>query len=254
MSLQSLKKIEIVPPYSRLALIYDDVMRFVDYRAWANYVERLIARWQPRAKTILDIACGTGNLLLQLDSRKYKLFGCDRSLDMLRVAHLKGGSRFSLWQADMTALPLRQSPDVIVCLYDSINYLMELALWQKSLAGIQASLNEHGIFIFDICTERNSQKYFHHYIERERGRDYSYIRESSYDPETRIHRNSFTMNFDAERMTTYLEHHQQLILRLDEVLALIENSRLAVMGAYHEFTFHRANASSLRIHFVLKKR
>lgn len=242
-----------MPPYSKLALIYDDVMRFVDYRAWAIYIERLMARWRPKAKSILDIACGTGNLLLQLDSGNYKLYGCDLSLDMLRVAQRKG-CRFPLWQADMTALPLRQSPDVIICLYDSINYLMELDLWSKSLAAIDVILKNDGIFIFDICTERNSQKYFHNYIEKERRRTYSYVRESNYDPETRIHRNTFTMNFDAERMTTYLEYHQQLILRLDEVLALIENSPLEVVEAYHDFTLHRANASSLRIHFVLKKK
>ncbi|MDZ7318116.1 MAG: methyltransferase domain-containing protein [candidate division KSB1 bacterium] len=253
MNFESTKNVQIVPPYTKLALIYDDVMRFVDYRGWANYVERLIGQWRPNARTILDLACGTGNLLLQLDSRKYKRYGCDLSLDMLRVALLKG-CRFPLCQADMTALPLRWSPDVIICLYDSINYLLDLELWKKSLTAIRASLNDNGIFIFDICTERNSQKYFHNYIEKERRRNYSYIRESTYDSETRIHRNTFTMNFDAERLTTYIEYHRQFILRIDEVLALIEQSGLEMMGAYHEFTFHRANANSLRIHFVVKKK
>ena len=67
------------PPYSALAAIYDHVMRHVDYVAWCDYIERLWDRFCARPRTVLDLACGTGTVALELARRGYRLTGVDGS-------------------------------------------------------------------------------------------------------------------------------------------------------------------------------
>lgn len=246
---------QIVAPYSRLASIYDLVMAHVDYQHWARYVQRIIQKWHPQARRLLDISCGTGSLLFQLDLRTYRVFGFDLSFDMVRIARMKAQSLvvpIPIWQNNMTSFRLREPVDVVICLYDSINYLLDSALWIKLLNRVHEELADPGIFIFDICTEKNSKRYFDNFVEKDRGKGYRYIRESKYNSEIRIHTNRFTMNFDSDPMT-YIEHHQQRILLVRDVVDLIAATPFQLVGAYDDFTFSRANENSLRIHFALKK-
>ncbi|MFL2541138.1 MAG: class I SAM-dependent DNA methyltransferase [Candidatus Latescibacterota bacterium] len=78
-------------PYQGLAPIYDYVMRHVDYDEWADYVQSLLERWAPEATQIADLACGTGNISLELRRLGYEMTGVDISGDMLRVANGKAG-------------------------------------------------------------------------------------------------------------------------------------------------------------------
>jgi len=249
------KEEKLVEPYSKLALIYDQVMAHVDYKDWARYVQRIIQKWHPHAQRLLDISCGTGSLLFKLDLQKYRLFGFDLSFDMVKVARMKSQSfpmPIPIWQNNMTSFRLREPIDVVLCLYDSINYLLDSALWIKLFSCVHDELSDQGIFIFDICTEKNSKRYFDNFIEKDRGKGYRYIRESKYNSEIRIHTNRFTINFETDPVN-YVEHHQQRILLLKEVLDLIAATRFQLLGAYDDFNFNRANENSLRIHFALKK-
>ena len=101
-----------------------------------------------------------------LDSKKYELFGFDLSYDMLKVAQQKfDTSKFpiSLWQGNMISFRLRHSVDIVICLYDSINYLLNLVEWKKLFDCVYDVLCDSGLFIFDICTEKNSKKHFNNY-------------------------------------------------------------------------------------------
>lgn len=244
-----------VPPYSKLAYIYDDVMDYVNYKRWARYIQKSIDRFRPETRTILDISCGTGSLLLKLDSKRYQLLGFDFSYDMIRMAHEKSNALripIYLWQSNMTLFKLKKPVDTIICLYDSINYLLKLALWKKLFDCVYEGLNNNGLFIFDICTERNSREFFNNYFEKRRGKGYCYSRQSHYDICNRIHDNRFVIHFDSEK-NTFIERHQQLILLQKEVLDLIATTDFQLLGAYDGFTFTRGTERSLRIHFVLKK-
>ena len=59
-----------------------------------------------------------------------------------------------LVEADMTEFDLAERFDVVLCVYDSINHLLEFARWQEVFARAHEHLNDGGIFVFDINTER----------------------------------------------------------------------------------------------------
>lgn len=246
---------DIQGPYGALARIYDVVMRHVDYRKWALYVEGIFRRCGFVEPEICDLACGTGSLALELWRLGYTMSGMDRSEDMLSVAREKARSRgasIPFYRMDLTALKGAHACDVALCLYDSLNYLTSPSEMERAFEDIWKLLRAKGLFVFDVCTEANSLRYFQDHTEKERKRDFSYVRYSSYDPKTRRQINDFGITFDGDPMR-YIERHEQRIYTLQEIQILIEGSRFEFLGMYDGFTSRPGDEDSDRVHFVLSK-
>jgi ubiquinone/menaquinone biosynthesis C-methylase UbiE len=81
----------------------------------AGILERLTDFPQP--DSILDVGCGTGELLFQLKSRmNTELAGLDLSSNMLEVARKKLGNNADLRQGDAESLPWQASRfDLVLC-------------------------------------------------------------------------------------------------------------------------------------------
>jgi len=136
--------------YEALAPFYDAVQG--DRAEHAVFLRGLIEEHHPSARTILELACGTGSILKQLQPH-YEVAGLDLSAPMLEVAAEKvPGVR--LVEGDMTRFSLDERFDVVLCVYDSINHLLDFAQWQDVFARAHQHLNHGGIFVFDINTER----------------------------------------------------------------------------------------------------
>ena len=101
---------------------------------------------------MLELACGTGSVLKQLDS-DYDVTGLDLSERMLEIAARKV-PHVRLIRADMTEVDLEEQFDVVLCVYDSINHLLQFAEWEKVLDRARAHLDDGGLFVFDVNTER----------------------------------------------------------------------------------------------------
>ena len=142
-------------PYSELAQIYDHVMRHVDYIRWADYIQSVFTRFETTPKDVLELACGTGAMACILDDRGYRMTGIDRSESMIAVAKRKSvdtrrAIRFQV--GDMVRMPVSGSFDAVLCLYDSINYVMDEADIAAMLNSLRCVLNAGGLFVFDVCT------------------------------------------------------------------------------------------------------
>ena len=99
---------------------YDELASEYD-RRWRNYTERSLAETLRRipptpGASILDIGCGTGNLLRRLASRSPALLaGADISVGMLAVARRSLSERTLVTGGDALALPFRRTTfDVVV--------------------------------------------------------------------------------------------------------------------------------------------
>ena len=70
--------------YDLLADVYDKINAELDYSAWADFIEKIIAdNYGKRAELILDLAAGTGKMTLELASRGYDMTAVDGSPEML---------------------------------------------------------------------------------------------------------------------------------------------------------------------------
>ncbi len=244
------------PPYSELVRIYDHVMRHVDYRQWANYIQSIFTRFEVTPKDVLELACGTGALACILDDRGYRMTGIDRSASMIAVARQKAQDarrtiRFQV--GDMVRFPISGSFDAVLCLYDSVNYVMEERDILAMMNRLRTSINAGGLLVFDICTEANSRKYFHNQVDREGNGDFSYVRRCEYVPETRVQINEFQFIFNRNgKRHASRERHEQRIYPVARLTQLCREADYEVLGVFDGFTFGEASEQSNRVHYVVR--
>jgi SAM-dependent methyltransferase len=134
--------------YSAYARFYDATQG--DRAEHAAYIRSLLKKHHPRAKTVLELACGTGSILKQLQPH-YEITGVDLSDEMLAIARKKVlGVR--LVHGDMRTVDLGERFDVVLCVYDSINHLVAFRDWEAVFRRAREHLNDGGVFLFDINT------------------------------------------------------------------------------------------------------
>jgi SAM-dependent methyltransferase len=112
------------------------------------------------AKTVLELACGTGSILVQLRG-EYEVVGVDLSPRMLEIASEKLPG-VELVQGDMTEVRLGRTFDAVLCLYDSINHLLRFDEWLALFDTACAHLAPGGVFVFDM----NSQERLDWFVGR----------------------------------------------------------------------------------------
>jgi predicted TPR repeat methyltransferase len=109
-----------------------------------------IKKSNPKATSVLEIACGTG-AILKLMEKQYAISGLDLSKEMLSIAKKKI-KKGNFYHQDMTSFSLNKKFDIILCIYDSINHLLKFAEWTKVFKNSSKHLNENGLFIFVVNT------------------------------------------------------------------------------------------------------
>ena len=104
--------------FSKDAADYDHSRRYSSLReAYPKIVAEALS--QP-FKTVLDIGCGTGALLMRIHDGKKdaKLFGIDISEEMIKVAQAKLGNAAGLTVSDSEKLPFKNgSFDLVMCTF-----------------------------------------------------------------------------------------------------------------------------------------
>ena len=243
-------------PYTRLATIYDYVMRHVDYVHWARYVLSLLARHDVAPRRVLDLACGTGSLAMELHRRGVEVLGADGCKAMMTVAVQKARkARYPIRFFHRNLLELGDLPacDVALCLYDSINYLTSPDSVQRAFEEVDRVVTPKGIFVVDICTESNSKQHFSNMKSTDVGEGFSYLRHSYYKKREGVQYNRFEIHFEDtdERVT---ELHRQRIYSLAKIAEIVAASPFEMLGAYGGFGYAPPTELSDRVHFVLKKR
>ncbi len=108
------------------------------------YYEYLIDK---KVKKVLDVGCGSGNLLLKLKNNNIDAMGIDLSSEMVTLAKAKG---LSVYQKNISKID--ENFDAIVAVADVLNYLNKDEL-KEFLMYIENNLNQNGLFLTDINTK-----------------------------------------------------------------------------------------------------
>lgn len=139
--------------YGKFAYLYDTLMDDVPYDEWVNWIKRVSGKYGSKGNKVMDLACGTGQLSIQLSQAGYHVTGVDLSEDMLAVAQAKAdtqGLSIPFFQQDMTELEGHGLYDIIGIFCDSLNYLREPSDIEKTFTGVNEHLAEGGLFFFDV--------------------------------------------------------------------------------------------------------
>lgn len=136
--------------YDKSARIYDLLYTGIgikDYAGEAEQLHRIITDTCPTARTLLDVACGTGAHLAEL-RRWYTVEGADASPAMLEVARQRLPG-VPLHLADMRTLDLGRNFDAVTCLFSSIGYVTEPSELRSTVERLAAHVSPGGVLILD---------------------------------------------------------------------------------------------------------
>lgn len=136
--------------YESFAPFYDRFTADHDYEAWTRSLEALATSHGLAGTRLLDVACGTGKSFLPFLRRGYRVVACDLSPGMLERAAAKADAELLL--ADMRDLPRMGVFDLITCLDDSLNYLLDEEDLLPAFRSAAANLAPGGVYVFDLNT------------------------------------------------------------------------------------------------------
>ncbi len=137
--------------YDALAPAYDAFTASYRHDLWLAEIERLAIAHGLEGRRQFDVACGTGKSFLPLLERGYAVTACDLSPEMARRAAGKAPTARVL-VADMRRLPTLGAFDLVTCLNDALNYLLDPNHVASVFAGIARHLAPRGVAVWDVNT------------------------------------------------------------------------------------------------------
>lgn len=140
--------------YREFAHIYDRLIHGdIEYKQWSNKILEICNEYSINRESYLDLACGTGNMTREIGKSFKNTWAVDLSSEMLSEAEEKlrnSKIKAKLVCQDISKLNLNSKFDLITCVLDSTNYILEVEDLKNYFLGVYNHLKEGGLFVFDI--------------------------------------------------------------------------------------------------------
>ncbi|UTY38763.1 class I SAM-dependent methyltransferase [Allocoprobacillus halotolerans] len=156
--------------YENFAYYYDSLM---DDQFYEDYYQFILQQCQ--FEEVFELGCGTGEMAIRLAKNHKTVYASDLSSDMLEVAKQKAieqNVNLVLQRVDMSDFTLSRPVDLILCLCDSMNYLLEPQQIIQTFQNVFQSLNNQGTFIFDIDSLYKMNVILKDYHEKEEDEEF----------------------------------------------------------------------------------
>ncbi len=240
--------------FDDLAPYYDALMNSVPYAMWVEYLEALIKLNGLTPKTVLDVACGTGNVSEILAERGYQVTGIDNAPGMIEAAKAKHGLAEYFVQ-DLTTLDLGRQFDIALSLFDSLNYVLDPNALAQGFVRIFAHLKPGSLFIFDVNTIYALANCFFDQSDMNEHSNPRYVWKSEWDPVTSICtvRMVFETTAADGTVSVFREVHRQRAYELSELAGMLEDAGFREVTMYHAYDFRRPSKRSDRVFFIARK-
>ena len=245
--------------YDEFAAYYDRLMADVDYDAWAGYLAGLLREGGVLPEqTVLDCACGTGEITIRLHKAGYRMTGADISERMLELAQQKArkaGAKIAFVRQAMQELCVHKPVSAITCACDGVNYLLTLNDVSQFFSGANRALKEGGLLLFDISSAYKLEKILGGQTFGEDEQDCTYLWQNCFDEQSSLleMRLAFFTPDGKGAYNRFDERHVQRAHTQQELTALLEQTGFSVEGVYDAFTRNPALEQSERIQFVARK-
>ena len=244
--------------YENLAGCYDQFTRDVDYVRWADYLERHFARSALPIHTVLDLACGTGSLTLELARRGYEMIGVDQSEEMLAQAAEKCRQASEIpplfLHQSMDKLDLYGTIDACVCCLDSVNYVTSPQKLERAFQRVHTFLMPGVLFVFDVNTP-DKLRALDGQVFLDESADAYCVWRADYSARRRVctyGMDLFTLEPDG-RWSRAEELHEEYAYEPDELEALLIRAGFSRIKQYGERKLRAPKAGEGRIFFAARK-
>ena len=267
--------------YTDFAGVYDIFMDNTPYQEWADFLADLIETYgiskrnqgadvsggsrdgeskvlNSEKNLVLDLGCGTGTLTELLYRKGYDMIGVDNSEDMLNAAFAKreqSGSDILYLCQDMRELDLYSTVGTVICVCDSVNYLLEDAEVEDTFALVNNYLYPGGLFIFDFNTVYKYKQVIGDATIAENREDCSFIWENFYDPEEEINEYDLTVfvREEGDTFRRFTETHFQRGYTVEQMRKLVEQAGMTIVEVKDADTGEAVTESSERVYVVARE-
>ncbi len=244
--------------YDNFSRYYDLLTDNVEYQKRADYFCRLLSLCGIKGGILLDLACGTGSISVEMAKRGFDVIGVDSSIGMLNAARQKAfesGEQILLLNQSMDALDLYGTVDCAVCVLDSINHLDDAEQVKRTFRMVSLFMNPGGAFAFDVNT-----LYKHKHILGDNAFVYDLdelycVWQNSYnDNDGSV---DISLDFFEEDDGAYYrsgESFTEQAYDLAEISAWLEEAGFEVIGIFDDLTQEKAHPETERAVFLAKKK
>ncbi|NLX63058.1 MAG: class I SAM-dependent methyltransferase [Tissierellia bacterium] len=240
--------------YTDFAYIYDELIDDVDYKSWSLYIRNIFDKFHKKPKSLLEMACGTGNLSYHLAKAGYDLTCFDISDDMLAVAYnkLSQFNNVMLLKQNMINFYIGKKFDGVISILDSINYIVDHMELLNTFKNVRSHLKEDGIFIFDINSQYKLKEIIGNNIFIEDTENVFYTWQNYYDEEKDIVEFylTFFVKKEKDKYIRFDEEHLERAYSVEEIVRSLEKAGFKEVYFFDCFTFEKPHHKSERINFV----
>lgn len=241
--------------YTEFASVYEKFMDNVPYEKWCEAICEILRSHEIEDGLVLDLGCGTGTMTRLLREKGYDMIGVDNSAEMLEIAREHPDDGILYLQQDMREFELYGTVKAVVCVCDSMNYLLEEEDLAEVFSLVHNYLDQDGIFIFDMNTLYKYRDLIGDATICENREHESFIWENCFDEESSINEYALTLFVEQENglYARYEEFHYQRAYELKKVEELIRGSGLELLAVCGEGTKEPPKADCERAYFVAKR-
>ena len=244
--------------YEDFALVYDRFMDETPYEEWCQFVVGRLKQDQITDGILLDLGCGTGSMTELLAKQGYDMIGVDLSDSMLDIAiekRAQSGHNILYLQQDMREFELYGTVRAVICLCDSLNYLLEEDDLLTTFKLVNNYLDPNGLFIFDFNTVYKYETVIGDSTIAENREDSSFIWENYYTAEDQINEYDLTIFVKQQKdlFRKFTETHLQRGYTLETMKRLVEQSGLIFVEALDADTHGSVTETSERIYVIARE-
>jgi len=217
--------------FSETAELYDAIYAsFKDYGAEVAKLVEILRREAPHARTLLDVACGTGEHARILQGEHaYVVQGLDIEPTFVALARRKvPAARF--WEADMADFDLADRFDAVLCLFSSIGYLLSLERVEAALRCFRRHLAPGGVVLVEPWFAPEDWRQGRVYLNTVETDDLKVARMSHSTVEGRVSKLVFEYLVGTSAGLEHrTEHHDLLLLTTDELRSAFTRAGFATV-------------------------
>jgi SAM-dependent methyltransferase len=238
----------MLKPYQRLSQLWDTGWSEFSIQ-YVNWINELLYERGIKRGNILDIACGTGALAIELARGGHSAHGIDISPDMIDIAKGKviGLTNVSFSVQDMVSFDTNEQYDLVACTFDSLNYVRRLRDLRRMLFRVASVLRLNGLFVFDSNTKHLYARHSGKSEMRELNKE-SFIQQCGYDARRKEQTTTFAFSDGS------YEIHKQRSYDYEELKPLLESAGFHTLHLFSWFEKIPYSTKTPKLFCVVEKR
>jgi ubiquinone/menaquinone biosynthesis C-methylase UbiE len=243
--------------YKDFAKVYDKLIYGdVDYKEWSNCIMSICDKYAIGKVRYLDLACGTGNMTIELGKYFKNTWAVDLSYDMLTEAEDKLRSnkiKAKFVCQDITNLNLKGKFDLVTCILDSTNYILDTEKLKSYFESVYNHLDDHGMFIFDMNSYYKLTKILGNNVYNYDDDDVVYIWENILEDDIVEMYLTFFIK-EGEKYTRFDEQHKERAYKDDFISEILRETGFTILEKLNNYENEKIGKDTERIVYVLMKK